>query len=189
MDAVSTARATGTANRRAGESDGRGAGGVRRREVGGLNPGGVELCLKIGGKIVWFPTIASEQHIAHHAAHPNLNFPKLSVQLDPEELVEVLDLRGAVKPGVVRILEPIKQHDAILASGHMAPREITAVFETAREVGPERSILGSDLGQMSNPLPTDSFRIIMGRLLERAVPEDQIRSMGARNPAELLGAA
>jgi hypothetical protein len=54
-------------------------------------------------------------------------------------------------------------------------------------IGVERSTLGSDLGQMNNPLPTDSFRKIVGRLLERGMPADQVRSMVARNPAELLG--
>jgi len=215
-------------------------------QVGGINPRAVELCLKMGGKIVWFPTIASAKHIEHHAAHPNLKFPKLSVHLAPEAPVEVLDATGRVKPEVIEILELIKEHDAILASGHMAPDQITAVFEVAREVGvnrmlvnhpnfvieatyddarhwvslgayiehslcmydeessfhnwdldtlvqwveaigPERSTLGSDLGQMNNPLPTDSFRKIVGRLLERGMPEDQLRSMVARNPGELLG--
>ncbi len=215
-------------------------------QVGGINPRAVELCLKMGGKIVWFPTIASAKHIEHHAAHPNLKFPKLSVHLDPEQPVEVLDADGRVKPEVVEILEAIKEHDAILASGHMAPEQITAVFEAAREVGvermlvnhpnfvieasyddarrwvelgayvehslcmydeessfhnwdldtlvqwveavgPEHSTLGSDLGQMNNPLPTVSFRKIVGRLLERGMPEDQIRTMVARNPGQLLG--
>jgi hypothetical protein len=215
-------------------------------QVGGINPRAVELCLKMGGKIVWFPTIASAKHIEHHRAHPNLKFPKLSVHLDPEVAVEVLDGSGAVRREVIEILELIRDHDAILASGHMAPEQITAVFEAAREVGvqrmlvnhpnfvieagyedarhwvslgayiehslcmydedssfhnwdldtlvawveavgPERSILGSDLGQMNNPLPTDSFRKIVGRLLERGMPEDQVRSMVARNPGELLG--
>ena len=151
-----------------------------------------------------------------------------------------------MKPEVVEILEAIKEHDVILASGHMAPEQITAVFEAAREVGvermlvnhpnfvieasyddarrwvelgayvehslcmydeessfhnwdldtlvqwveavgPEHSTLGSDLGQMNNPLPTVSFRKIVGRLLERGTPEDQIRTMVARNPGQLLG--
>ena len=215
-------------------------------QVGGINPSAVEMCLKMGGKIVWFPTIASAKHIDHHAAHPNLKFPKLSVHLSPEQPVEVLDGRGGVRPEVVQVLEAIAEHDAILASGHMAPEQITAVFGTAREVGvkrmlvnhpnfvieatyddarhwvelgayiehslcmydeessfhnwdidtlvewveavgPERSTLGSDLGQMNNPLPTDSFRKIVGRLLQRGMPEDQVRSMVARNPAQLLG--
>jgi len=216
--------------------------------VGGINPKAVDLALKMGGRIVWFPTIGSENHIRHHAEHPNLKFPKLSVHLAPEEPIEVLNGNGGVIDDVYKILESIKEHDAILASGHMAPRQITAVFEAAREVGvqrmlvnhpnfvieatfdearhwvelgayiehslcmydeessfynwdldtlvewieavgPERSTLGSDLGQMNNPLPTDSFRKIVARLLERGTSEDTVRTMVARNPAELLGAA
>jgi Family of unknown function (DUF6282) len=215
-------------------------------QVGGINPHAVDLALKMGGRIVWFPTIASEKHIRHHREHPNLKFPKLSIHLQPEEPIEVLGEDGKPLPEVYAVLEAIAEHDAILASGHMAPHQITAVFEAAREVGvqrmlvnhpnfvieasyddarhwaelgayvehslcmydeessfhnwdldtlvawieavgPERSTLASDLGQMNNPLPTDSFRKIVGRLVERGMPDDTIRTMVARNPAELLG--
>jgi hypothetical protein len=67
--------------------------------------------------------------------------------------------------------------------------ELDTLVEWVEVIGPERSVLGSDLGQMNNPLPTDSFRKIVGRLLQRAMPEDDIRSMVARNPTELLGVA
>ena len=213
--------------------------------VGGLNPRAVDLALKLGGRVVWFPTIGSPQHIRHHAEHPDLKFPKLAVQLKPEEPIEIL-ANGRVKDEVYEILESIKEADAILASGHLAPDRITALFEAAREVGvsrllvnhpnfvveatyddarrwaelgayvehslcmyddessfyhwdvdtlvgwieavgPERSTLGSDLGQMGNPLPTDSFRKIVAKLLDRGLGEDDIRTMVARNPAELLG--
>jgi hypothetical protein len=215
-------------------------------QVGGINPHAVDLALKMGGKIVWFPTIASAKHIQHHHDHPNLKFPKLSIHLQPEEPIEVVGDDGRPLPAVYAVLEAIAEHDAILASGHMAPHQITAVFEAAREVGvrrmlvnhpnfvieagyddarhwaelgayiehslcmydeessfhnwdldtlvawieavgPERSTLASDLGQMNNPLPTDSFRKIVGRLVERGMPDDTIRTMVARNPAELLG--
>lgn len=213
--------------------------------VGGLNPKAVDLALKLGGKIVWFPTIASPQHIRHHGEHPDLKFPKLAVRLLPEEPVDVLE-NGALKPEVYTILESIRDADAILASGHMAPDRITAVLEAAREVGvermlvnhpnfvieatyddarrwvelgaviehslcmyddessfyhwdidtlvawidaigPEHSTLGSDLGQMSNPLPTDSFRKIVAKLLEKGLGEDGVRLMVRDNPARLLG--
>jgi hypothetical protein len=216
--------------------------------VGGLNPHAVDLALKMGGRIVWFPTIASPQHIAHHRAHPDLKFPKLAVQLQPEEPIDVLDGNGQLKPEVHLILESIAEADAILASGHMAPASITAVFEAAREkgvrrmlvnhpnfvieasyddarhwvglgaliehslcmyddesafyhwdletlvkwieaVGAEHSTLGSDLGQMANPLPTESFRKIVTGLLDRGMPERDVRRMVADNPRQLLGAA
>jgi Family of unknown function (DUF6282) len=214
--------------------------------VGGLNPHAVDLALKMGGRIVWFPTIASPQHIAHHRSHPNLKFPKLAVQLQPEEPIDVLEGNGQLKPEVDRILESIAEADAILASGHMAPASISAVFEAAREkgvrrmlvnhpnfvieasyddarhwvglgaviehslcmyddesafyhwdlktlvkwieaVGAEHSTLGSDLGQMANPLPTDAFRKIVTGLLERGMPERDVRRMVADNPRNLLG--
>ena len=216
--------------------------------VGGLNPHAVDLALKMGGRIVWFPTIASPQHIAHHRADPDLKFPKLAVQLQPEEPIDVFDANGQLKPEVHQILESIAEADAILASGHMAPASITAVFEAAREkgvrrmlvnhpnfvieasyddarhwvglgaliehslcmydddsafyhwdletlvkwieaVGAEHSTLGSDLGQMANPLPTESFRKIVTGLLDRGMPERDVRRMVADNPRQLLGAA
>jgi Family of unknown function (DUF6282) len=215
--------------------------------VGGINPHAVDLCLKLGGKVVWFPTIASPKHIAHHEAHPDLKFPKTDVTLAPEEPVDVIE-NGGLKPEVYAVLEAIRDADAVLATGHMAPDRITAVLEAAREVGvqrmlvnhpnfviegtfedarrwvelgaliehslcmyderstfyhweletlvewidavgAERSILASDLGQMKNPLPTESFRLIVGQLLDRGMPEDSVRRMVRDNPAELLGVA
>jgi hypothetical protein len=213
--------------------------------VGGLNPKAVDLALKMGGKIVWFPTIGSPQHIRHHAEHPNLKFPKLAVQLKPEEPIEIL-ANGRVSDAVYEILESAKEAGAIVASGHLAPDRITALFEAAREVGvgkllvnhpnfvveasfedarrwvglgayiehslcmydeessfyhweidtlvewieaigPERSTLGSDLGQMNNPLPTDSFRKIVAMLLDRGLGEETVQRMVRDNPSELLG--
>ena len=221
---------------------------VLNSAVGGLNPHAVDLALKMGGRVVWFPTIGSPQHIAHHKAHPNLKFPKLDVKLQPERPVDVFGEDGKLKPEVHRILESIADADAILASGHMSPASITAVFEAAREkgvrrmlvnhpnfvieasyddarhwvglgaliehslcmydeassfyhwdletllkwieaVGAEHSTLGSDLGQKANPLPTESFRKIVNGLLDRGMPERDVRRMVADNPRDLLGAS
>jgi hypothetical protein len=213
--------------------------------VGGLNPHAVDLALKLGGRIVWFPTIASPQHIAHHAAHPDLKFPKLAVHVREERPVDVFDESGELRPEVHDIIGLVKEHDAILASGHMAPDRILAVFEAAhaagvtrllvnhpnfvveathgqgrrfvelgaviehslcmyddrssfynwdidvllgwiRAVGPDRSTLGSDLGQMKNPLPSEAFTNIVGQLLDAGLSEGELESMVRRNPARLL---
>jgi hypothetical protein len=213
--------------------------------VGGLNPHAVDLALKLGGRIVWFPTIGSPQHIAHHAAHPDLKFPKLAVHVRDERPIDVLDESGQLRPEVHDIIGLIKEHDAILASGHMAPDRILAVFEAAhaagvtrllvnhpnfvveatheqgkrfvelgaviehslcmyddrssfynwdidvllgwiRAVGADRSTLGSDLGQMKNPLPSEAFTNIVGQLLDAGLSEGELESMVRRNPARLL---
>jgi len=213
--------------------------------VGGLNPYAVDLALKLGGRIVWFPTIGSPQHIAHHAAHPDLKFPKLAVHVREERPIDVLDENGELRPEVHDIIGLIKEHDAILASGHMAPDRILAVFEAAhaagvrrllvnhpnfvveatheqgrrfvelgaviehslcmyddrssfynwdidvllgwiQAVGADRSTLGSDLGQMKNPLPSEAFTNIVGQLLDAGLGEADVEAMVRRNPARLL---
>jgi hypothetical protein len=216
-------------------------------QVGGLNPHAVNLCLAMGGKVVWFPTIASPKHIEHHREHPQLKFPSLAVDLIPEEPIDVFaNGDGTLRPEVHEILTMIADADAVLASGHMPAQSIIAVFEAAKEhgvrrmivnhpnfvieaskdevkkladlgaliehslcmydeessfhnwqidtlvdwirwVGPERSSLGSDLGQAGNPFPADSFRKICSRLLEAGMTEREVRMLVADNPARLLG--
>src|SRR5215207_884779 len=40
--------------------------------VGGLNPYVVNLSLRLGGRMVWFPTVSSANHIRYAAADPNM---------------------------------------------------------------------------------------------------------------------
>jgi hypothetical protein len=54
-------------------------------------------------------------------------------------------------------------------------------------VGPERTVISSDLGQKGNPLPVDGYVYLVGALLDHGVPEKDIRRMIAANPAFLLG--
>jgi hypothetical protein len=211
--------------------------------VGGLNPRAVELALAMGGRIVWFPTIAGRAHLEweRRAAH---GFPASEVRLSSEAPVPVLE-RGRVRAEAEAIVELIAGADAILASGHIAGDEARALFALARErgvsrlllnhpdfilelseqeileladlgavvehilirydersaeaqpierlvewigrVGAERTVLASDLGQRRNPLPADSFRHVVGRLLERGISESQLRLMLRTNPARLVG--
>ncbi len=216
-------------------------------QVGGLNPHAVNMSLAMGGRVVWFPTIASPKHIEHHREHPQLKFPSLAVDLIPEEPIDVFAADGrSLRPEVHTILAMIADADAVLASGHMPAQSIIAVFTAAREagvrrmivnhpnfvieatkdevkqlaelgaliehslcmydeessfhnwqidtlvdwirwVGPERSSLGSDLGQAGNPFPVDSFRKICSRLLEGGMTEAEVRMLVADNPARLIG--
>lgn len=51
----------------------------------------------------------------------------------------------------------------------------------------ERTILGSDLGQMGNPTPVEGFRSVIQLCLDIGCTPDQIRLMIGGNPAKLLG--
>jgi microsomal dipeptidase-like Zn-dependent dipeptidase len=54
-------------------------------------------------------------------------------------------------------------------------------------VGADRTSLGSDLGQVNNPFPVDSFRKMLSKLHDVGVSEADLRKMVAANPACLLG--
>jgi len=111
-------------------------------QVGGLNPHAVNLSLAMGGKVVWFPTIASPKHIEHHREHPQLKFPSLAVDLIPEEPIDVFaNGEGALRPEVHEILRMIGEADAVLASGHMPAQSIIAVFAAAKDHGVRRMIV------------------------------------------------
>src|SRR5690606_31239739 len=81
--------------------------------VGGLNPYAVELALRMGGRVVWFPTLASAAHIRHHEHH-DTGFPTSEVDLRPNEIISILDESGAVLPQVRDILSVIAAEDAVL---------------------------------------------------------------------------
>jgi hypothetical protein len=107
--------------------------------VGGLNPRAVEMCLRMGGKVVWFPTISSPSHLEYHS-HGG-SFPTATMHLRDEAPNPVFGDDGQLKPEVYDIIELIKEENAILAAGHMSPPEIFAVFKAAREAGVEKLLV------------------------------------------------
>lgn len=119
-------------------------GGVpTNNSVGGLNPAAVELALAMGGRWVWFPTLASAAHVEHHAARVaagETGFQVTMSELRPERPVSVFDDDGALRPEVTEICELIASYDVVLCGGHLAAREFDAVVVEAQRVGVERII-------------------------------------------------
>lgn len=106
-------------------------------QVGGLNKYAVQMCLRMGGKVVWFPTISSGRHIDSHPEHAG--FPTATVELDIERTVVTVD--GRLVPEVEPILDEIKANDAVLNGGHMYPDDIRAVFTLANAKGMKRMVV------------------------------------------------
>lgn len=69
-----------------------------------------------------------------------------------------------------------------------APRwPISRLVDWIERVGPERTVIDSDLGQVGNPLPVDGYIYIVQQLLDHGVKEADLRRMVVRNTAFLLG--
>ncbi|MGH8893121.1 MAG: DUF6282 family protein [Actinomycetes bacterium] len=108
-------------------------------QVGGINPYAVELALQQGGRIVWFPTIASSKHICVHDEH--LKFPTASLDMRESTALSIRGDDGTVRDEVLDILALIKEQDAILAGGHLDVEELDLLIRTAHGMGIERILV------------------------------------------------
>ncbi len=219
-------------------------GGIALNSVnGGLNPWAVDRSLRMGGRIVWFPTISSRIHLDHSARHAETqaHFQPLGMMQSAE--VSVVDADGGVRPEVAQIVAQVRDAGALLSTGHLDAESALALVRVAhdagldrvvvshpnyvsdidqarleemialgavvehevamyfrdhifpaevlvdwiRRIGAEHTVLGSDLGQVGNPLPVEGYRGLLARLLELGVSEEEIALMVKRNPARLIG--
>lgn len=106
--------------------------------VGGLNPYAVEHALRLGGRMVWFPTLDSH---AHHCFHEDAHFPATRFALRAGPPITVLDGRGALLPEVGEIIDLIAEEDAILNTGHLGAAEIDVLVPAAFRAGVRRVLI------------------------------------------------
>jgi hypothetical protein len=95
-------------------------------EMGGLNVHAVEYSAKAGARVVWMPTFSSANSISKMRG--------LGIPLEGEGF-SILDSNGQLVPEISKILTIIKQHDMVLASGHISPIETFALEAEARRLG------------------------------------------------------
>jgi hypothetical protein len=62
------------------------------------------------------------------------------------------------------------------------------VYANIREVGPESTILATDLGQTTAPYPDEGLGTFIGNLLDNGFSTREVQRMVRDNPADLLGA-
>jgi hypothetical protein len=99
---------------------------------GGINPHAVDHSIKIGGKIVWFPTFAAKNHIEAYAAK---SFPKTAKPMLPPIPLTVLDANGKLTDETKQICDLIAEGDIILAGGHLHVSELFILFDEAKKRG------------------------------------------------------
>jgi len=107
--------------------------------VGSLNPTAVEAALRAGTDVIYFPTYGAAHHISiWGAGKPPTAFPLPKKDF---EGLTILDGSGALKPAAVDILKLIAEHDAVLATGHISPRESLTLLRKAKELAIGRMLV------------------------------------------------
>jgi hypothetical protein len=105
-----------------------------------------------------------------------ISHPDFVIGAEPEQCLEFVRL-GAFIEHEVGMFDP---------EGGMKrdPRELLTWIE---RIGPEHTVLASDMGQASNPPPVDGFLRVAGALLDLGLAEKDLRRMVRDNPSYLLG--
>lgn len=105
---------------------------------GGINPHAVDHAIKLGGKIVWFPTFAAKNHIEAYASK---SFPKTAKPMLPPIPLTVLDANGRLTDEAKQICDLIAEANIILAGGHLHVSELFILFEEARKRGVKKMLV------------------------------------------------
>lgn len=106
-----------------------------------------------------------------------LHHPDFIIGASPETVEELLGYGAFVEH------ELSMYHPEVKAPGWKIPQ----LVEWIDAVGPERTVIDSDLGQQGNPLPVDGYIYVVQQLLDHGVREKDVRQMICRNTAFLLG--
>jgi Family of unknown function (DUF6282) len=107
--------------------------------VGGMNPYAVEHTAAMGGKIVWMPTLAAENHLRWEKTSKWVH-PATTQKIRPATAVPVLNPDKSVRDDAKEVLDAIAKNDLVLASGHLHVSETWRIFEEAQRRGVKRLI-------------------------------------------------
>lgn len=104
-----------------------------------MNPYAVEHTAAMGGKIVWMPTLAAENHLNWEKTSKWVH-PASTTKMRPATAVPVLNADKTVRDDTKAVLDVIAKNDMVLASGHLHVSETWIVFEEAKRRGVQRLI-------------------------------------------------
>jgi hypothetical protein len=113
---------------------------VLNNVVGGINPYAVEHTAAMGGRVVWLPTLAAENHLRWEKT-ANWVHPASTAKMRPATGVPVVDNGKTVRDDVKEVLDVVAKNDMVLASGHLHVSETWLVFEEAKRRGVRRLTL------------------------------------------------
>lgn len=130
-----------TVERAAALGEGVYGGIVLNSPVGGANPDAVEVAARLGGRIVWMPTVSAPNH-KRGASSPELSVHR-GFELRAVEVVD--DDAGGLLPAWHDVLDVVAAHDLLLASGHLSADETVLLFTEARRRGVQRLMVNHPL--------------------------------------------
>jgi len=102
--------------------------------VGGFSPIAVESAALQGARVVFFPTWgAAHDRKRGGMSHYLKGFLKQAAQLTSDTGLTVTDENGRVRPEVAECLAVAAEHNMVICTGHISPRESIALAQRAKD--------------------------------------------------------
>ena len=136
--------------------------------IGGFNPYAVEHTAAAGGKVVWFPTLAAEQHFRWQAQAKSTH-PASTDKIRPAVAIPVLDANKQVRDEVKEVIDILAKTGMVLASGHMHISETWIVLEEAKKRGVKRMCVTHPEEIVDGSLNDVKGLAAMGAFIEHSV--------------------
>lgn len=104
--------------------------------VGGINPAAVDVCLRLGGRVVWMPSGHARFHAELTGELGNWGYSDMRIYNPPDAKgISVLDETGNLTREAEEVIRLVRDHDAVLATSHLSPTEIISLVRSAAAVG------------------------------------------------------
>lgn len=168
--------------------------------VGGINPMAVELAGRSGAKMVWFPTVDSENEQEYLNTHSYKAMPYWALVqkqmkedgIDPKPINILHD--GKLMNEVYEVLDVIAKYNMIVATSHISQKEGFALVKAAKERKVDRIVVThvtfpSTIYSIEEQkelvkygaLMEHCYTTLVTKKCERSVMMDEIRQIGAEN--------
>ena len=108
--------------------------------IGGFNPYAVEHTAAMGGKTVYMPTLAAENHLKWEKTSGRVH-PASTTKIRATTGVPVLNGDRTLRDEVKEVLDVIARSDMVLATGHLHVSESWILVKEARQRGVQRIMI------------------------------------------------
>ncbi len=103
---------------------------VLNAQVGGLNPYAVKAFGKMGGELLWFPTLDAENYVTWKRS--------IGANVPNHGVLRATDAGGSLLPDAANMLDLAAKYDLTVGTGHLSPDESVILVREAASRGVKR---------------------------------------------------
>ena len=130
--------------------------------VGGLNAQAVEIAARGGARIVWLPTVDSENEASEEGPKPAKQPVWRKIQDEFTAVGVGSEPVALTRETVARVLEVVARHGLVLATGHLGRAEIHTAVDAALAAGVEQVVV-THPDYPTQGVPVDEQLALAGR--------------------------